>query len=74
MECPRIGPKRNQSCRLAPDGKAHRPLLMGTGTASATRCPKLGRNRGDLLYTTLKPEGKMEIPDKGRSRKKPLSR
>jgi hypothetical protein len=51
VECPRIGPKRAQVCRLAPDWKAYRPLLTGTGTASGDALQELGRNRGDLPYT-----------------------
>ena len=64
MECPRIGAETHQSCRLAPDWKAYRPLPTGTGTIPAKRCQKLGRNRSDLPYTARYWEAKMEIPDK----------
>ena len=42
MECPRIALKRTQVCRLAPDWKAYRPLLMRPGIFPATRLQQLG--------------------------------
>jgi hypothetical protein len=62
VEGPRIAPKRAQVCRLAPDWKAYRPLLMGTGTASGEALPNTWSNRGDSLYTLRGWEAKMEIP------------
>ena len=63
VECPRIAPKRAQVRRLAPDWKAYRPLLMGTGTIPATRSQIRGRNRGGLLYTSEsgKPKWKSRV-------------
>ena len=54
----------HQSCRLAPDWKGHRPLLMGTGYGFRRRPAKNLVGIEAIAVCYREPEAKMEIPAK----------
>jgi hypothetical protein len=66
VECPRIGPKTHQSCRLAPDWKAYRPVLMRTSTFPMIRFKIISHNGGDrcTLDGAGKPKWKSQFTQK----------